>query len=122
MRKYLEKMLEILRGINSDEIYPSCEDEIKKVEEFLKTIDKFPKALYNIVILKPIEAEQEESSFIMPDEKTKRAIVVSKGKYAEDLEVGDTVFYVGGGCEEFDFEGETYLITVANSDNIKAVL
>lgn len=97
-------------------------NERSELEGFLDALDKFPRALYNIIIVKPIEREQTNGSIIMPDEKTLYGIVMSKGKRVEDVEVGDTLMFVYGVYEEFDFENETYYVMTANSDNIKAVL
>jgi chaperonin GroES len=84
-------------------------------------------ALYNAVIVKPIEAEETSyGGIIVPDlgnEKNKLAEVVAVGKgyypvtgvWIETiLSVGDTVVLPTMGFSKVDFEGEEYWIGPEN--------
>jgi chaperonin GroES len=84
-------------------------------------------ALYNAVIVKPIEAEETSyGGIIVPDlgnEKNKLAevVAVGKGYYSVTgvwietiLSVGDTVVLPTMGFSKVDFEGEEYWIGPEN--------
>ena len=84
-------------------------------------------ALYNAVIVKPIEAEETSyGGIIVPDlgnEKNKLAevVVVGKGYYSVTgvwietiLSVGDTVVLPTMGFSKVEFEGEEYWIGPEN--------
>jgi len=84
-------------------------------------------ALYNAVIVKPIEAEETSyGGIIVPDlgnEKNKLAevVAVGKGYYSVTgvwietiLNVGDTVVLPTMGFSKVDFEGEEYWIGPEN--------
>ena len=121
MRELLQRLINEIDEELIEE-FSAIQPTIDECKKLLATIDKLPRALYNIIVVKPIEREQTNGGLLMPDEKTLYGIVMSKGKKVEDVEVGDTLMFVYGVYEEFDFENETYYVMVANSDNIKAVL
>lgn len=97
------------------------------------------KPLYNNVVIKPIDSEeQQHGNIVVPDmgkEKASQATVVAIGpgwttlngvRIMSDLKIGDTVFYSAMGGQRINYQGEEYfvfkdtdLLTIIEEEKLK---
>lgn len=103
---------EILKALKNAPQLEDIDQAILDLENFLNVCDNLPTPLFNLIIVKQIEATQEKSGLVIPmNEKLNFGIVIKKGSEVKGLKEGDRIgwFSVDNG-EEMEFSDEMFMV------------